>query len=39
MFSFTNREDIDFDNVRDVKPAGEFDLVENFDGKLEYPTK
>eukprot|EP00029_Vermamoeba_vermiformis_P012572 TRINITY_DN7429_c0_g1_i1.p2 TRINITY_DN7429_c0_g1~~TRINITY_DN7429_c0_g1_i1.p2 ORF type:complete len:208 (-),score=26.42 TRINITY_DN7429_c0_g1_i1:58-681(-) len=36
---FTNREDIDFDNVRDVKAAGEFDLAENFDGKLEYPTK
>jgi hypothetical protein len=36
--SFTNREDIDFENADDIKPIQEFDLVEDFEGQLDYPT-
>jgi len=36
---FTNRDDIDFSNVKDLKPVQDFDLHEDFKGELEYPTK
>jgi hypothetical protein len=38
-FSFINREDIDFENVNDLKPVQEFELAENPQGDLEYTVK
>jgi hypothetical protein len=35
---FTNREDIDFDNVRELCPVKEFELAEDPRGELEYTT-
>lgn len=39
IFRFINREDIDFENVEDLKPTQEFELAENPNGDLEYNVK
>lgn len=39
MKIFTNRDDIDFTNVKEIKPIQEWDLSEDIQGQLEYPTK
>jgi len=38
MRLFTNREDIDFTNVNDLKELQEFDMIEDLTGNIEYPT-
>ncbi|EGD76365.1 hypothetical protein PTSG_11684 [Salpingoeca rosetta] len=37
--AFINRDDIDFDNVEDLEPVQEWDLVEDADGEQEYETR
>jgi len=36
---FVNRDDIDFDNVTSITPVQEWDLHEDFNGRLEYQTR
>lgn len=36
---FTNRDDIDFGNAEDMKPAQELELAEDLDAKVWYPLK
>lgn len=35
---FTNRDDLDFTAVENAAPVQEWDLNENFNGEIEYPT-
>lgn len=37
--SWINREDIDFSSVDDVAPTQEWELSENPQGEIEYPTR
>eukprot|EP00299_Pterocystis_sp_00344_P014053 c694_g1_i2.p1 GENE.c694_g1_i2~~c694_g1_i2.p1 ORF type:complete len:156 (+),score=38.57 c694_g1_i2:264-731(+) len=39
MRLFINRQDIDFDNANDVECAQRIELVENLQGRVEFPTK
>lgn len=39
MFSFINREDVDFDAAESYTPTQEFDLVEGSDNVIEYGTR
>lgn len=36
---FINRDDLDFSMVSDLVPVQEWDLVDNSDGTMEYPTQ
>ena len=36
---FVNRDDLDFSTVEDMAPVQEWDLMENQDGTMEYPTQ
>mgnify|MGYP002384905957 CR=1 FL=1 len=36
---FTNREDIDFDNVDSIQPTQEWELNQDMTGDLEYQTR
>jgi hypothetical protein len=36
---FINRDDLDFSTVSDLVPVQEWDLVDNSDGTMEYPTQ
>lgn len=39
MRAFMNREDLDFSTANDLAAVQEWELVENLDGQIEYPTK
>ncbi len=39
MRAYLNREDLDFGVVADMQPVQKWDLQENGNGQLEYPTK
>ncbi|SBT41379.1 thioredoxin [Plasmodium ovale wallikeri] len=39
MKIFSNREDIDFENINDFKCIQEVELSEDFHGSIEYPLK
>ncbi|KAL6070721.1 PITH domain-containing protein [Balamuthia mandrillaris] len=39
MKAWINRDDIDFANAEEVKPAQEWELHENMNGEIEYPTR
>jgi PITH domain len=36
---FINRDDMDFSTAADLTPVQEWDLVENLNGQMEYPTQ
>ncbi|KAH7622446.1 putative PITH domain-containing protein 1 [Nannochloris sp. 'desiccata'] len=36
---FINRDDLDFSTVTELAPVQEWDLLENFNGQMEYPTQ
>lgn len=36
---FTNRDDLDFGGAADMAPTQEWELVENLNGAIEYPTQ
>lgn len=36
---YVNRDDLDFATAADLAPVQEWDLVENLDGTMEYPTQ
>lgn len=36
---FVNRDDLDFSTAADLQPTQEWDLLENVDGLIEYPTQ
>ena len=36
---FINRDDLDFSTVADLAPVQEWDLLENLNGTMEYPTQ
>lgn len=36
---YANRDDLDFSAVADVPAVQEWELLENFDGQIEYPTQ
>jgi len=36
---FTNRDNLDFSTASDLNPVQEWDLVENLNGTMEYPTQ
>lgn len=38
-FRFVNREDVLFDNVDDIEPVQEIELLEDVNGELDYPLK
>lgn len=35
---YINRDDLDFQNVAHLPPVQEWDLLENYNGQIEYPT-
>lgn len=37
--AFINRDDLDFGTVSQLDPVQEWDLVENLNGTMEYPTQ
>lgn len=39
MQVYINRNDLDFASVATLPPIQEWDLVENIDGRMEYPTQ
>jgi hypothetical protein len=39
MARFTNREDLDFDNIEDHKPIQEWELVRDSNEVIEYSTR
>lgn len=39
MKAYTNREDLDFSTVADLPPVQQWDLQENLNGQIEYPTQ
>jgi hypothetical protein len=36
---FINRDDIDFDNVREMKPVQTIEMAENVNGEIEWPVQ
>ena len=36
---FVNRDDIDFDSARDLEPAQELDLIEDFNASIDFPVR
>ena len=39
MRAYTNREDLDFSTVAELPPVQQWDLQENLNGNIEYPTQ
>ena len=39
MRAYTNREDLDFSTVAELPPVQQWDLQENLNGSIEYPTQ
>ncbi|CAK0741077.1 hypothetical protein CVIRNUC_001298 [Coccomyxa viridis] len=39
MRAYTNREDLDFSTVAELPPMQQWDLQENLNGSIEYPTQ
>ena len=39
MKAYTNREDLDFSTVAELPPVQQWDLQENLNGQIEYPTQ
>ena len=39
MKAYTNREDLDFSSVAELPPVQQWDLQENLNGQIEYPTQ
>ena len=37
--AYTNREDLDFCTVAELPPVQQWDLQENLNGQIEYPTQ
>jgi hypothetical protein len=36
---FTNREDVDFDTAKELPGEQSFELVEDFEGRIDYPVR
>ena len=39
MRAYTNREDLDFSTMAELPPVQQWDLQENLNGSIEYPTQ
>ena len=39
MRAYTNREDLDFSTAAELPPVQQWDLQENLNGSIEYPTQ
>ena len=39
MKAYINREDLDFSTVAQLPPVQQWDLQDNLNGQLEYPTR